>query len=224
MSVVKADRFTALKAKVKAEMLRRNQSGSVAAYGGSEYDYAQPPEKGGLVRSEHREKVITPMRAVNSDLVDEVQGAAIGEEELADMETRVDVWAARSITDRSGSDCKSGCTGTCYTGCTTGCSGCGSGCPTGCSGCGSGCPTGCSGCGSGCPTGCSGCGSGCGDACAGCGTGCYGGCLGCGGNCSACGGGCGAECSVGCASCSVSCSSACDYKCSASCQGIAAGS
>lgn len=92
MSVVKADRFTALKAKVKAEMLRRNQSGSVAAYGGSAYDYAQPPEKGELVRGEHREKVITPMRAVNSDLVDEAQGAAIGEEELADLETRVEVW------------------------------------------------------------------------------------------------------------------------------------
>ncbi len=171
MSVVKADRFTALKAKVKAEMLRRNQSGSVAAYGGSEYDYAQPPEKGGLVRSEHREKVITPMRAVNSDLVDEVQGAAIGEEELADMETRVDVWAARSITDRSGSDCKSGCTGTCYTGCTTGCSGCGSGCPTGCSGCGTGCGTACQ---QNCSSGCSG---DCTEACrAGCAYNCSGGC------------------------------------------------
>ena len=33
MGVVKADRFTALKAKVKAEMLRRNQSGPVSSYG-----------------------------------------------------------------------------------------------------------------------------------------------------------------------------------------------
>ncbi len=202
MSVVKADRFTALKAKVKAEMLRRNQSGSVAAYGGSEYDYAQPPEKGGLVRSEHREKVITPMRAVNSDLVGEAQGAAIGEEELADLETRVGVWAARTITDRSGSDCKSGCTGTCYTGCVTGCQGCGSGCPTGCSGCGSGCPTGCSNCGSGCSTGCSSCGGKCGSDCTSeCDSACTDTCgtSGCSFSCNqGCGQGCGMTCTYQC--------------------------
>ena len=34
MAVIKANRLTALKAKVKTEMLRRNQSGSVASYGG----------------------------------------------------------------------------------------------------------------------------------------------------------------------------------------------
>lgn len=196
MSVVKADRFTALKAKVKAEMLRRNQSGSVAAYGGSEYDYAQPPAQGGVVRSEHREKVITPMRAVNSDLVDEAQGAAIGEEELADMETRVEVWATRTITDQSGSDCKSGCTGTCYTGCTTGCKGCGSGCTGGCTGCGSGCPNGCSGCGTGCGTACwKGCSQGCTDTCpnecssSGCAYNCTGACSMCGNTCGTCSGG-----------------------------------
>ncbi len=179
MSVVKADRFTALKAKVKAEMLRRNQSGSVAAYGGSAYDYAQPPAKGGLVRGEHREKVITPMRAVNSDLVDEAGDSVIREEKLADLETRVEVWAARSITDRSGSDCKSGCTGTCYTGCVTGCSGCGSGCPTGCSGCGTGCGTACwkgcsQDCTDTCPNACSssGCAYNCTGACTTCGNGC----------------------------------------------------
>lgn len=189
MSVVKADRFTALKAKVKAEMLRRNKSGSVAAYGGSEYDYAQPPAQGGVVRSEHREKVITPMRAVNSDLVGEAQGAAIGEEELADLETRVDVWAARTITDQSGSDCKSGCTGTCYTGCVTGCSGCGSGCSGGCTGCGSGCPTGCSSCGGSCGLGCEytcigDCTTGCGGCANYCSTGCTGTCMTyCGQNC-----------------------------------------
>lgn len=189
MSVVKADRFTALKAKVKAEMLRRGQSGSVAAYGGSGYDYAQAPAQGGVVRAEHRDKLITPMRAVNSDLVDEAQGAAIREEELANLETRVEVWAARSITDRSGSDCKSGCTGTCYTGCATGCSGCGSGCASGCSGCGSGCPTGCSSCGGSCGSGCQyTCMGQCTTGCGGCGNYCTSGCTGtcmtyCGNNC-----------------------------------------
>ena len=91
----------------------------------------------------------------------------ISQAELENTETRITVWAARSKTDRSGSDCRSGCTGMCYSSCTGGCTGCGSGCPTGCSGCGSGCPTGCSGCGSGCPNSCSGCGSGCPTGCSG---------------------------------------------------------
>ena len=51
----------------------------------------------------------------------------ISEAELSAMEAKVAAWAARSITDTSGSDCKSGCTGACYTGCATGCTGCGSG-------------------------------------------------------------------------------------------------
>ena len=220
MSVVKADRFTALKAKVKAEMQRRNQSGSVAGYGGSSYDYAVAPAAGGVVRAEHRDKLVTPMRAVNSDVVPASVGSVVKESELANLETRVTAWSARSMTDQSGSDCKAGCTGTCYTGCATGCSGCGSGCPSSCSGCGSGCPNGCSGCGSGCPTGCSSCGgscsTGCGDGCdgcSGCGSGCAGGCSGCGNLCE---GGCGSSCQDGCTGCG-SCGNACSYGCGSSC-------
>lgn len=221
MGVVKAERFTALKAKVKAEMLRRNQSGSVAGYGGSAYDYTVAPSAGKTVQAEHRDKLVTPMRAVNSDQVPASSGPVIRESELANLETRAAVWAARPVTDNSGSDCKSGCTGMCYTGCATGCSGCGSGCPGSCSGCGSGCPTGCSGCGSGCPGSCSGCGSGCSDSCdgcdgcSGCGSGCDTGCSGCGSGCpsgcSSCGGGCSTSC-TGCGSgCPNNCSSNCEY-------------
>lgn len=216
MSVVKADRFTALKARVKAEMQRRNQSGSVAGYGGSSYDYAVAPAAGGVVRAEHRDKLVTPMRAVNPDLVPASAGSVIRESELANLETRVTAWSARSMTDQSGSDCKSGCTGTCYTGCATGCTGCGSGCPNSCTGCGSGCPTGCSGCGSGCPTSCSGCGSGCPTGCSGCGSGCDG-CSGCGSGCDGCSG-CGGACSSGCGSaCNKACSQSCTTTCVESC-------
>lgn len=204
MSVVKADRFTELKAKVKAEMLRRNQSGSVASYGGSEYDYTEVPAQGSVVRSEHRDKLTGPMRAVNSDVILAGDGGVISEEELADLETRVNVWAARAITDKSGSDCKSGCTGACYTGCATGCSGCGSGCPTSCSGCGSGCPTGCSNCGSGCSGGC----YGCGDSCL--------------AFCQSCDNGCATSCGKGCSTCSITCTSACDAHCTSSCEGVLA--
>ena len=207
MAIVKAERFTALKAKVKAEMLRRDQSGSVAAYGGSAYDYTEPPAAGKTIRQEHRDKLAGPMSAVNSRDIPATSGAKpVTEAEVSAMETKIAVWAARPITDNSGSDCRSGCTGTCYTGCNTGCSGCGSGCPTGCSGCGSGCPTGCSGCGSGCPTGCSGCGSGCP---AGCSTGCVSYCAG------ACAQGCAIDCGSG-------CSSACS-SCGGNCSGYASG-
>lgn len=169
--IISPERFTELKAKVKAEMLRRNQSGSVASYGGTEYDYTVVPADGKIIKEEHREKLIVPMNAVNSDQVPLSQVSFVNDNEITTLETKINAWATRSLTDKSGSDCKSGCTGTCYTGCSTGCSGC-----SGCSGtCKSGC-TSCSGC-----HGCSGCTSYCVDhcnnSCSGtCKGGCYGGC------------------------------------------------
>lgn len=204
MSVVKADRFTALKARVKAEMQRRNQSGSVAGYGGSAYDYTEAPAAGKTVRAEHRDKLVTPMRAVNSDLVPASAGSVIRASELANLETRVTAWSARSMTDRSGSDCKSGCTGTCYTGCATGCYSCGASCGDGCTGC----TDSCSGCGSGCGKSC----SGCTDSCNGCD-----GCEGCGGNCT---GSCYAACADNClGGCESDCVAGCKTYCTATCKG-----
>lgn len=220
MPILKAERLTALKAKVKAEMLRRSQSGSVAAYGGAGYDYASAPGPGKVTRQEHLDKLSGPMSAVNADAVPGKTGPrVVSEAELVNMETRVDVWAARSMTDRSGSDCKAGCTGTCYTGCATGCygcsgcSGCGSGCASGCSGC-----DGCSGCGSGCPNGCSacsdGCASGCGELCS---TGCYAACeLGCYTGCNGCSG-CGSGCPNSCSACSDGCATGCVAACQLGC-------
>lgn len=222
MATVRAARFTALKAKVKAECQRRNGSGSVASYGGSAYDYTVVPQTGGTVLKEHRDKLTGPMSAINSSAVPATSGEKIiSEAEMANMETRIAVWSARSKTDRSGSDCRTGCTGMCYTSCTGGCYGCGSGCPTGCSGCGSGCPGACSGCGSGCASSCSGgCGNGCTGSCTGNCSGCSGGCDGCDGcggacssSCSGCSGGC-----EGCGGCGGACSNGCDY-CSNACGG-----
>lgn len=51
MAVVKAERFTSLKAMVKAEVLRRNRSGSVASYGGAAYDYSVQPAMSWLFRT-----------------------------------------------------------------------------------------------------------------------------------------------------------------------------
>lgn len=177
MAVITAERFTALKAKVKAEMLRRSQSGSVAAYGGTAYDYITAPSAGKVIQKEHIEKLTGPMRAVNPDLVP-APGGVVTEAELANLETRITAWAARAITDRSATDCKSGCTGTCYTGCATGCSG----------SCGG------ASCQMECVTNClQTCVGQCGDYCTGeCGNNCTGGCSGtcekmcwyCGGSCS----------------------------------------
>ena len=171
MAVISAERFTALKAKVKAEMLRRNQSGSVAEYGGAAYDYTSAPAAGRVIQKEHIEKLTGPMRAVNPDLVP-APGGIVTEAELANLETRITAWAQRAIVDKTATDCKSGCTGTCYTGCATGCSG---GCSGTCSGsCGGACSNNCTG-------DCEGCSGSCTNECKGtCLAHCAGGC---GGNC-----------------------------------------
>lgn len=205
MANIKAERFTALKARVKAEMQRRNQSGSVAAYGAAAYDYTEAPTAGKTVRKEHRDKLLTPMRAVNSDAVPEASGAVVTEKELANLEARMTAWEARGLTDASGSDCKAGCTGACYGGCATGCSGC-----SGCSGCGSGCARTCAGtCDGGCEDGCGGsCWERCRDDCtntctkvcaSNCDTSCSGECVGCS------------------ATCKTTCYNNCDNNCSTTC-------
>lgn len=221
MANIKAERFTALKARVKAEMQRRNQSGSVAAYGAAAYDYTEAPATGKIIKQEHRDKLVTPMRAVNSDTVPDASGAGqVRGAELANLETRMSVWEARALTDVSGSDCKAGCTGACYGGCATGCSGC-----SGCSGCGSGCASTCSGsCSGGCEGGCDGtcwssCASNCLNSCSAacqnncetaCTDTCYGGCK---GGCAGCGGACSNN-------CVTTCKTLCDKLCQSVCKAL----
>ena len=196
--------FANLKAKVKAEMLRRNKTGSVAAYGGSQYDYQVAPVDQGPLKGEHLSKITTPMRAVNPNGIPEYPGDLTAEE-MASMEAKINAWQARAVTDRSGTDCAASCTGLCYTSCIGTCVGCG-GCDGSCSGCG-GCDYSCSGCG-GCDYSCSGCGYSCGDSCSGCGYGCGGGCDGCSG-CGGCGG------------CDNSCTDNCTSRCCSDCSGTA---
>lgn len=177
--------FSALKTKVKAEMLRRCYSGSVALYGGANYDYATPPAADGPILGEHLKKNLIPMQAINPDGLPVYPGP-LSEADQEMMETKVAAWATRALTDQSATDCKTGCTGTCYTTCQTGCSG---GCTGSCTG---DCDGGCRGCGSGCSGGCSGCGSGCADTCSGCDDTCTGTCV------SACGNTCGTGCTHAC--------------------------
>lgn len=184
----------ALKEKVKAEMLRRCQSGSVAGYGGSDYDFTVPPEAGGRVLGEHLEKNLIPMQAVNGDGLPTYPGPLTAQGQAA-METKIEAWALRSMTDTSATDCKSGCTGTCYTACSTGCTG---GCASACS---TGCTSGCTGC-----TGCTGCSYGCANTCS--------------GSCGAiCSNDCGLQCSTACQEgCAITCTADCTGTCGDRCE------
>ena len=211
---VKATELVALKAKVKAEMQRRNQSGSVSSYGGSAYDYnsTDNPVVDQPLHREAYNKIITPARAVNSANIPGVIATGDVLPAINEVNSRIDAWRTRSITDRTASDCASGCTGTCYTGCASGCY---TGCTNACQGCGSGCATSCTGgcgggCGGGCSGSCGGCGGGCGDGCSG---GCESNCAsGCDNSCTAyCAGGCSNTCGAG---CSDGCQSSCWAFCS----------
>ena len=179
MPNVNASRYVNLKARVKAECLRRKYSGSVAAYGGASYDYTVTPAAGKPILKEHRDKLVTPLSMINLTNVSATNnyGDKISDAALTILESSVTLYEKRSITDSSGTDCNSGCTGMCK-GCQTTCTGsCSGGCKTTCTGsCSGGCKGDCSGCGGDCGgtcQSCSYCASSCNDDCH---RGCSGGC------------------------------------------------
>lgn len=151
MALIDAQRFTDLKARVKAECLRRNvSSGSVASYGGTDYDYSTTPDSGVKIAQEHYEKLSVPLNAINSDTFPDTSGTRlITDADLTAMETFLDTAETRGMTS-SATDCSasctglcSGCTGTCSGSCTGGCQGT---CRTSCTGsCEGGCWGGCGG-------------------------------------------------------------------------------
>ena len=68
-SIVDIDRLTKLKAKVKAECLRRKYTDSVENYGSSTYDFSNNPTVGGVIKREYYDKNATPLNAINNSLV-----------------------------------------------------------------------------------------------------------------------------------------------------------
>lgn len=180
MAKISASRFTDLKARVKAECLRRHYSGSVSSYGGTAYDYSTPASTNGRIAKEHKDKNVTPLSAINSNTI---PASMTNDDQLSDadvtkMESFVTVCERRSVSDSTGSDCRSGCTGlcrgcqtTCTGSCTGSCTGtCTRACANNCSGtCTNACATGCANnCTGGCNTSCSGCGGDCGGTCQSC--------------------------------------------------------
>ena len=149
-NAILASDLVAIKARVKAEMLRRNQVGSLTAYGGSSYDYTVTPTAGGKILPEHWNKLITPMNAmVNTGLSTVSSGQKIPP--LNTINTLLTQAEGYSITGSS-TNCKSSCSGLCVGTCKTVCGG---GCSGGCSGgCTDSCTDNCTGCTGDCKGGC----------------------------------------------------------------------
>lgn len=214
-SIVDIDRLTKLKAKVKAECLRRKYTGSVENYGSSTYDFSNNPTVGGVIKREYYDKNATPLNAINNNLVPkanitDAENVALNDE-IYNMDYQVSAWMTTDKTNKEHTDCAVSCTGLCLSctgSCTSGCSGtcsviCGQNCSGKCSG---GCSGGCSGCGSGCSGGCSGsCSGNCKGTCT---TTC--GYAGCSAKCAeGCSNGCSGTCTTSCGRCGTNCSGAC---------------
>ncbi len=155
-SYITPDGFVNLKARVKAEMNRRNGYGSLTNYAAASYDYTVVPASGGYILEEHFDKIRDVMANINP------AGVSLPAKAVTDIVVAMDVleanmttFEAKSRGATSGSDCASYCSGMCVSQCTTGCYSCG-GCDGGCyTGCYTGCYS-CGGCDGGCYTGCSG--------------------------------------------------------------------
>ena len=180
-----ASELISIKARVKAEMLRRDRVGSLTSYGGAAYDYTVTPVAGNPILPEHFNKIVEPMNAmVNTGLSTVNSGDPIPA--LDGLVAQLTAAEGYSITGNS-TNCKSSCSGLCVGTCRTACgTGCSSGCTGTCSGgcndaCADGCTQSCGGaCSHGCGTSCNkGCANTCGNNCGGaCESGCRGSCTG----------------------------------------------
>lgn len=189
-----AEEMNTLKAKVKAEMLRRNYgSGSLSQYGSADYDFVVNPTQGGLILTEHGEKTINLLLKIKpiDDLVEVKKGEVIKGGLDSSLLTYVDN-LAREPENGYTSSCASLCTGLCQSSCNDGCT----------SGCGGNCSGSCSGsCGNNCTDGCE-------DHCAygACSGGCSNVCTGCQGTCEG--------------YCNAECADSCEGTCSGGCNGL----
>ena len=241
MTIITTNKFISLKSRIKNEVNRRQYVGSVTSYGTSSYDFTTVPTQGKPVNSEHYNKLLTPMRAINSSgIMSNVSNGKPINDYLDTLDAKLSVFESKPVTAAAANTgCSASCTGLCSTSCTncTGCTGtctsctgtctggcssctgtCEGSCTNTCTSCTGTCSGGCQGCGSGCSTGCTGCSGGCSGCGGACSYGCSGGCTGCGSGCaSGCTGGCSGDCSSSCQGCSLSCATSCGWDNSRSC-------
>ena len=193
-----------LKAKIKAELSRRNQNTDISSYGGPSYDFSSNPDSGDLTSYEYIDKILTPLRAVNEDTVFSIYGPiyigsptkALGSETGDSINAFVTSLQGDTFSKGGTHHCKASCSGMCSTTCQGNCS---NGCTNGCYG---SCTGNCSSCGGYCSSSCSGDCEGtstgsCGSLCAGT---CSGSCGNCGGGGSSCSGS-----STNCSNCAGTC-------------------
>lgn len=168
-NVILASDFAMIKARVKAECLRRKYVGSVEEYGSAAYDYTVAPSDGNPVLTEHWNKIVVPMNKILDTGYSEVK---VGDPviSLAGLSTKLSTLESESVSGDV-SSCKASCTGLCKGSCSSGCTGCSGGCANSCAGnCTGGC-SGCSSCSGSCVGGChtdackGGCSSGCQNLC-----------------------------------------------------------
>lgn len=182
--------FNDLKARVKAECLRRRYTGSVAEYGGSAYDYTVVPTAGGKILYEHYTKIADPLTAI--DGIARTPRSRVNKSDMDEMTAAITELESYSLrSDETG--CNASCTGLCLSTCTGSCA---------------------EGCVSACANSCQ---NDCTDICGECGASCSGGCTGyctaaCANNCDAI---CTAYCQEGCgATCAGDCYGSCDWQAS----------
>lgn len=170
-----AEEIKALKASVKAEMLRRNRSGSLASYGGTTYDFTIIPAVGVRIDREHYSKIRDPISKINTADLPPENPPNIPS--LTVLDGKLAIYKADTGKSSTTHHCMASCSGLCYSNCGDGCTSCTAYCAGSCDGdCYGGCVgcRGCSSCVGGCDGGCLGCSS-CGSSC---GTGCGGKCSG----------------------------------------------
>lgn len=166
-SKILASDINSLKARVKAEMLRRNQTGSLATYGSSSYNFSNSASSGTLIRVEHQTKTVGLVDKIKSTGITAASSGSITKA-INTASTLLATYEDTPMT-ASTSDCASSCTGLCYTGCAGTCkSGCTGSCSGGCQGCTATCADSCKGgnCQGGCQNSCIGsCKDGCTGSC-----------------------------------------------------------
>lgn len=140
-----------IKAKLKAELKRRNLNdstssfGSVSEFAGEEYDFTTVPKKDSQILQEQGEKTINLLyRITDNEVCEYVQdeGKIPSDVNFSSLSSYIDNLATEKIEDTF-SHCRGACTGLCFGSCIGMCNGCSGKCDTGCVGCVATCGTGC---------------------------------------------------------------------------------
>lgn len=151
---VTAEDFVTLKEKVKAELARRQWTGSVKEYA---TDYTDIPQQKGKIKKSHITEIVNTLNKINNVNYNLTEPIKI--QSLSAINDLVEKWSKidKGVSSLSATGCKSSCTGLCLSLCHS-CSGtCSTTCASSCyvNNCTNGCTNACTGCTNACQSGCS---------------------------------------------------------------------